>query len=193
MVIWVLHSLSLHSACSWCHGLRAMLTASQDPSCSGCSFCITRTLTYVKSLLKFSFKNINPSYLTKTAAGLLPLDPPSHFIFLNGDCYRLVQLLRSVWLSARLWTAAHQASLSFIISWSFLKLMYIESMMPSNHLILCCPLSLQFSIFPSIRVFFSENYLSISISPSNEYSGSISFRIDWLDLLAVHGTLRSLL
>ena len=99
------------------------------------------------------------------------------------------------WLSdwTELKTAACQAFLFFTIFWTLLRLMYIESMMPSNHLILCCPLSLQFSIFPSIRVFFSENYLSISISPSNEYSGSISFRIDWLDLLAVHGTLRSLL
>ena len=101
------------------------------------------------------------------------------------------------------WTAAHQASLTFTTSQNLLKLMSIESMMPSNHLILCHPLLLLPSIFPSIRVFSSESALpirwpkywsfSFSISPPNEYSGSISFRIDWFDLLAVQGTLRSLL
>ena len=101
------------------------------------------------------------------------------------------------------WTAAHQASLSFTISQSLLKLMSIESVMPSNHLILCHPLLLLPSVFPSIRVFSSElalpirwpNYWSFSfiISPSNEYSGLISFRIDWFDLLTVQGTLKSLL
>ena len=99
------------------------------------------------------------------------------------------------------WTAACQASLSFTISWSLLKLMSIESVMPSNHLILCCPLLLLPSIFPSIRVFSSESALhirwpkywsfSFSISPSNEYSELISFRIDWFDRLAVHGTQES--
>ena len=99
-------------------------------------------------------------------------------------------------------TAAHQASLSFTISRSLLKLMSIESVMPSNHLILCCPLLLS-SIFPSIRVFSSELALcirwpkywsfSFSISPSNQYSGLISFRIDWFDLLARQRTLKSLL
>ena len=93
------------------------------------------------------------------------------------------------------WTAARQASLSFTISWSLLKLMSIESMMPSNHLIFCPALLLLPSIFPSIRVFSSELALhirwpkywsfSFSISPSNEYSGLISFRMDWLDLLVV--------
>ena len=99
------------------------------------------------------------------------------------------------------WTAAHQASLSFTISQSLLKLMSIESVMPCNHLILCHPLLLLLSIFPSIRVSSSEstlcikwpNYWSFSISPSNEYSGLISFRLDWLDLLAVQETLKSLL
>ena len=100
------------------------------------------------------------------------------------------------------WTAAHQASLSFTISWSLLRLMAIELMMPSNHLIHCCPLLLLPSIHPSIRVFSNElalhitwlKYLSFrfSISPSNEYSGLISFRIDCFDLLAVRGTLKSL-
>ena len=101
------------------------------------------------------------------------------------------------------WTAARQASLSFTISQSLLKLMSIELTMPSNHLILCSPLFLQFSIFPSIRVFSNESVLcirwpaywsfSFSISPSNEYSGLISFRMDRLDLLAVQGTLKSFL
>ena len=95
--------------------------------------------------------------------------------------------------SAIPWTAACQASLSFIISWSLRKLTSFESVMPSNHVILCRPLLLLPSIFPSIRVFSNElalrirwpKYCSFSISPSNEYSGLISLRIDWLDLLAV--------
>ena len=101
------------------------------------------------------------------------------------------------------WTAAHQASLSVTNSQSLLKCMSIESVMPSNHLILCRPLLLLPSIFPSIRVFSHESVLhtrwpkywsfSFSISPSNEYSGLISFRINWLDLLTVQGTLKSLL
>ena len=97
------------------------------------------------------------------------------------------------------WTAAHQASLSFTTSQSLLKLMSIELVMLSNHLILCCPLLLLSSIFPSIRVFSNEsalrirwpNYWNFSISPSNEYIGLISFRIDWFDLLAVQGMLKS--
>ena len=98
------------------------------------------------------------------------------------------------------WTTAHQAALSFIISQSSLKLMFIESVMPSNHLILCHPLLLLPSIFPNIRVFSNESalcikwpkYWSFNISPSSEYSGLISFRIDCFDL-AVQGTLKSLL
>ena len=100
-------------------------------------------------------------------------------------------------------TAARQTSLSFTISQSLLKFMYIESVMPFNHLILCCPLLLLPSIFPSIRVFSNESALHIrwpkywnfsySIRPSNVYSGLISFRMDWLDLLALQGTLKSLL
>ena len=114
-----------------------------------------------------------------------------------------VQSLSRVQLFATPWTAAHQASLSITNSQSLLKLMSIESVMPSNHLILCRPLLLPPSIFPSIRVFSSESVLhirwtkywsfSFNISPSNEYSGLISFRMDWLDLLAVQGTLKSLL
>ena len=101
------------------------------------------------------------------------------------------------------WASAHQASLSITNSRSLLKFMSIESMMPSNHLILCWPLFLLPSVLPSIRVFSNELALHIrwtkywsfnfSISPSNEYSGLISFRIEWLDLLAVQGTLKSLL
>ena len=114
-----------------------------------------------------------------------------------------VQSLSCVRLFATPRTAAHQASLSTTNSWSLLKLMSIESVIPSNHLILCRPLLLPPSIFPSIRVFSNELVLhircpkywsfSFSITPSNEYSGLISFRIDWLDLLAVQGTLKSFL
>ena len=105
--------------------------------------------------------------------------------------------------SVTTWTAACQASLSIINSWSLSKLMSIESVMPSNHLILYHPLLLLPSVFPSIRVFSNESALclrwpkywsfSFSISPSNEHSGLISFRMDWLDLLAVQWTLKSLL
>ena len=112
-------------------------------------------------------------------------------------------MLSCVQLFAIPWTAAHQASLSITYSRSLLKLMSIEVVMPSNHLIFCCPHLLLPSIFPSIRVFSNESVLhimwpkywsfSFSISPSNEYSGLISFRIDWLSLLAVQGTLKSLL
>ena len=107
----------------------------------------------------------------------------------------VMQSLSHIRLFETPWTAAHQASLSFTISRSFLKLMSIESMMPSNHLTLCCPLLCLPSIFPSIRVFFNELALcirwpkywsfSFSISPFNEYSGLISFRIDGLDFLTV--------
>ena len=115
----------------------------------------------------------------------------------------VVQSLNCVQLLATPWTAAYQVSLSFTISWSLLKLMSFELMMPSNHLILCHPLLLLPSIFPSIRVFSNESALcirwpkywsfSFSISPSNEYLGLISFRTDWFDLLAVQGTLKSFL
>ena len=114
-----------------------------------------------------------------------------------------VQSLSRVRLFETPWTAARQASLSITNSWSLPKLMSIGSVMPSNHLILCHPLILLSLIFPSFRVFSNESALrirwpkywsfSFSISPSNEYSGSISFRIDWLDLLAVQGTLKILL
>ena len=114
-----------------------------------------------------------------------------------------VQSLIRVQLFANPWTVECQASLSITNSGSLLKLMSIESVMPSNHLILCRPLLLPPSIFPSIRVFPNGSVLcirwpkywsfSFNISPSNEHSGLISFRMDWLDLLAVQGTLKSLL
>ena len=119
------------------------------------------------------------------------------------DQFSSAQSLSHVRLFANPWTAARQASLSITNSRSLLKLMSIESVMPSNHLIFCNPLLLPPSIFPSIRVFSNESVLhirwpkywsfSFSISPSNEYSGLISFRMDRLDLLAVQGTLKSLL
>ena len=117
--------------------------------------------------------------------------------------FNSVQSLSHVRLFVTPWTAAQQASLCIINSWTLLKLMSIELVMPSNHLILCRPLLPLPSIFPSIRVFSSKSVLhirwpeywgfSFNISPSNEYSGLISFRMDWLDLLAVQGTLKSLL
>ena len=114
-----------------------------------------------------------------------------------------VQSLSCFRLFVTPWTAAHQASLSITNSWSLLKLMSIKLVMPSNHFILCRPLLLPPSIFPSITVFSNESVLhirwpkywsfSFNSSPSNEYSGLISFRMDWLELLAVQGTLKSLL
>ena len=114
----------------------------------------------------------------------------------------IIQLFSRVQLFATAWTGAFYASLSITSSQNLLKLMFIESVMPSNHLILCHPLFLLPSIFPSIRAFANESTLrmrwpkywsfSFSISPSNEYSGLISFMMDWLDFLAVQGTLKSL-
>ena len=109
------------------------------------------------------------------------------------------QSLSCVWLFAAPWTAACQASLSFTNSWTLLKLMFIESVMPSNQLILCYPLLLLPAICPSIRVFSNESalcirwpkYWSFSINSCNEYSGLISFRVDWFEFLEVQGTLKS--
>ena len=131
-----------------------------------------------------------------------------HSYFSECECFSSVQFSHSVVsnsLQPHGLQAAHQASLSFTISWSLLKLMSIKLVMPSNHLIFCCPLLLPPSVFPSIRVFSNESVLciwwakywsysfSFSISPSNESSGLISFRMDWFDLLAVQGTLKCLL
>ena len=120
----------------------------------------------------------------------------------NGSQNFVVQSLSHVQLFVTPWTAACQVSLSFTISQSLLKLMSIKLVMPSNHLVLCHPLLLLPSIFPSIRVFSNESVLrirwpkhwsfSFSISPSNDYSGLISFTIDWFDCLAAQGTLKSL-
>ena len=118
-----------------------------------------------------------------------------------GSLVAVVQSLSRVWLSVTPWTAGHQASLFITMSQSLLKLMSVESVIPSHHLILCRPLLLLPSIFPSIRVFSNQSvlhirwpkYWSFSISPSIEYSGLISFRIDWFDLLAVQRTVKSLL
>ena len=129
---------------------------------------------------------------------------------MTASCYRVnehsvqfssLQSLSRVRLFVTPWTAAHQASLSIVNSRSLIKLMSIELVMPSNHLMLCHPLLLPPSNFPSIRVFSNKlvlrirwpKYWSFSISPSNEYSGLISFTMEWLDLLAVQGTLKSLL
>ena len=120
---------------------------------------------------------------------------------LGSRLFFVVQSLSRVQLFVTPWAVAHQAPLSSTISWSLLKFMFIESVMLSNHLVLCCPLLLPL-IFPNLRVFSNElafcirwpkywNF-SFSISPSKEYSGLISFRMDWLDLLAVQGTLKSL-
>ena len=131
--------------------------------------------------------------------------PPTTFVITSifMFCFSSVQSLSCVWLFATPWTAAHQASLSITNSQSLPKLVSIESVMPSNHLILCYPLLLLPSIFPSIRAFSNESDLhirwpkywsfSFNISPSNEHPGLISFRMDWLYLLAVQGTLKSLL
>ena len=131
------------------------------------------------------------------------VDEVSHLIGKRSVQFSSVQLLSCVWLFATPWTAARQASLSITNTWSLPKLMSIESVMPSKHLILCCPLLLLRPIPPSIRVFSNESALlmrwpkywsfSFSISPSNEHSGLISLRMDWLDLLAVQRTLKSVL
>ena len=123
-----------------------------------------------------------------------------HVSFIVSDNHIIVQLLSPIQPFATSWTAAHQAFLSITISQSLLKLMPIEPMMPSNYVILCHPFLLPPSIFPSIRVFSNESVLcirwpkywsfSFNFNPSNVYSGLISFRIDWFDLLAVQGTLR---
>ena len=135
--------------------------------------------------------------------GIFPTQGSNPHLLYLSCWFSSVQSLSCVQLFATPWTAAHQASLSITNSWSLPKLMSIESVMPSNHLILCHPLLLLPSIFPSIRVFSNESALhirwpkywsfSFSITPSSEHSGLISFRMDWLDLLAVQGTLKSLL
>ena len=149
-------------------------------------------------LIKSVLKCINQAF---SSSALLTCGARSLLVF-EGHLRHVVQSLSRVQLFVTAWTVAHQASLPFTISRSLLKLMSIESMMLPNHLILCHPLLLLPSVFSSIRVFSNESALrmrwpkywsfSFSISPSSEYSGLISFRIDWFDLLAVQETLRSL-
>ena len=153
----------------------------------------------LKTPWKIGFSHWANVFLNKMKCYLI-----SSFSFLGIlETISSVQSLSRVWLFVTPWTAACQASLSITNSWSLFKLMSIESVMPSNHLILSLSLLLTPSIFTSIRVFSNESVLrirwpeywsfSFSIGPSNEYSGLIFFRMDWLDLLAVQGTLRSLL
>ena len=151
------------------------------------------------NLFHFSWWQLYPS---SSSGQNLVFIPDSSSLSLSHQ-FSSIQWLSHVQLFVISWTAAHQASLSITNSWSLLKLMSVKLVMSSNHLILCHPLLLQPSIFSSIRVFSSESVLlirwpkywsfSFSISPSNEYSGLIFFRMDWLDLLAVQGTLKSLL
>ena len=158
----------------------------------------------------FPILNPPPSSLSIPSLWVVPVHQPQASSIVHrtwtGNSYIQFssgQSLSRVCLSVTPWTAAHQASLSITNSWSLLKLMSIESVIPSNHLILCHPLFFLPSIFPSIRVFSNESPLpirwpkywsfSFNTSPSNEHSGLISFRMDWLDLLAVQGTLKSLL
>ena len=158
---------------------------------------VTRVHTLLERAAKGRATSVSHLALTDVVFHNLPPDwfirPGCQSVLFFFFNVVVVQSLGCVWLFMTPWTAARQASLSFTISWSLLKLMSIESMMPSNHLILCHPFSP--SIFPSIRVFSNESVLRIrwpkdwsfrlSHSPSNEYSGLISFRMDWFDLLAV--------
>ena len=124
-------------------------------------------------------------------------------LFVQFNSISLVQVFRHVWLFTTPWTVAHQTSLSITNSWNLLRLMFIESVMPPNHLILCCALLPLPSVFPSIRIFSDESALcirwtkycsfSFSICPFNEYPGLISFRTDWFDICAVQGTFKSIL
>ena len=157
--------------------------------------------TYIPSLLSLPPPPSHPSRLSQSAGS----SPLCYIVTPTSDLsYTSVQFTPSVVSDSlrphELQHARLSITLSITNSWSLLKLLSIESVMPSNHLILCCPLLLPSSIFPSIRVFSNESVLhikwpkywsfSFSISPSSEYSGLISFRMDWLDLLAVQGTLR---
>ena len=156
---------------------------------------ITLGPSFLFSVLKFWLMTVMKHQSCPTHSGeaaILATHPSPPFIVWSPSHVRLF---------VTLWNAAHQALLSFTISRSLLKLMSFESVIPFSHLILCCPLLLLPSVFLSISVFSNElalsirwpKYWSFSISPSNEYSGLISFRIDWFVLLAVQGTLKSLL
>ena len=170
-----------------------------------CFCCIAKWISYMytynSSLLSLSSTSPTPSNpsgsLQSTKLNSLVNTTGSHSVLYISS----VQSLSRVQLFATPWAAACQVSLSITNSWSLLKLMSIMSVMPSNHLILCCPLLLLPSVFHTVRVFSNESVLhirwpkcwSFSICPSNEYSGLISFRMNWFDLLALQGTLKSLL
>ena len=214
-----LYNISVQFTCSvmsdslQSHGLQHTRLPCPSPSPGACSnsrtlsrWCHPTTSSSVTpfSLLQsFPASGSYPVSLLFASGGKvleLQLQHQSFQWIFRGADYHPVDLSE---IFAASLTAAHQASLSITNSWSLLKLMPIESVMPSNHLILCPPLLLPPSIFPSVRVFSNESVLhvrwpnywsfSFSISPSNEYSRLISFRMDWVDLLTVQGTLKSIL
>ena len=166
--------------------------------CLYCWWSFSSTISHLVSLLQ----SVTPLAFSLNASLCMPAVVLYTTVFLTV-LFSSVQSLRHVWLFVIPWTAACQASLSITNSQSPPKPMSIESVMPSNHLILCCPLLLPPSIFPSLRVFSNESPLhirwpeywsfSFSISPSNEHPGLISFRMHWLDLFSLQGTLESLL
>ena len=163
---------------------------------------------HLQIVLLSSFQTVSLSFLfiitlARTSSTTVNGSDESGHLCLVSNRYGSIQLLSCVQLFVTPWTAARQGSLCITNSRNLLRLMSIELVMPSSLLILCCPLFLPLSVFPSIRVFSNESALrirwlkywsfSFNISPSNEYSGLISFRVDWLDLLAVQGTFKSLL
>ena len=162
---------------------------------------VPKSARRVESLENIHPKSSTTRYLTFWVLEIIPLD--LMLMMQTSVQFSSVQSLSRVWLFATPWTAARQASVSITNIWSLLKLMSVKSVMPSIHLILCRPLLLLPSVFPSIRVFSNELVLcirwpkywsfSLNISPSNEYSGLSSFRIDWFDLFAVQEILKSLL
>ena len=179
---------------SWLlRGTEARIHGSPVPGSPGLCHC--RTTGWLK---RQSFCQCGVSHLSGSL--ILWYTYLEHFLCI---LFSSLQSLSHVQLFATPWTVACQASLSITNSWSLLRLMSIESVMPSNHLILCHPLLLLPSIFPIIKFFSNESTLhmrwpkywsfSFNISPSNEHPGLISFRMDWLDLLAIQGTLKSLL
>ena len=213
----VLHQLRLNTCCP---GGNAWVCVCIYVYVHVVDFCIHswpgfswKTRAPLTQKLKYTFSNIKEHWSMISVTTLCQCHSSS-WVILNDNFWTLgeqghnffvcsVQSLSCVWLFVTPWTAAHQASRSISNSQSLLKLMCIESVMPSNHLILCHPFLLPPSIFSSIKVFSNELVLhirwpknwsfSFSISSSNEYSGLISFRIDWWDLLSVQGTLKSLL
>ena len=189
---------SSHSAfCMECSSIYICLSKSLIPSSLCSNFTWLPCLKLHQTLSPTNSTSSLPAAFSQSIVSIPLTSSNTQYNFSS------VQSLSHVWLFATPWTAARQASLSVTSSWSLPKFMSIESVMPSNHPILCCPLLLLPSIFPSIRVFSNESTLhirwpkywsfSFNISPSNEHPGLSSFRMDWLDLLAVQGTLKSLL